>query len=196
MNVAVENYSAIAGTYRLLARLWLREVDTPVLDSLLQAPLSDAFTSAGGCLPQDSSSSTLEELSVDYCQLFLGPTRHFPPFQSVWERGQFQAECVQSMNQYLSIAGYDTKLMPDYLGAQFDVMAKILDAHSLAARDSEAIIDLARCYFTAHLTWPGPLIDSVIDHATTDFYCSVIEMTRDFLDSERTIWQVRDERAV
>ena len=189
MNVAAEHSTAIAGTYRLLARLWLREVDTPFLDSLMQAPLSNAFTAAGGSLPEDASASTLEELSVDYCRLFLGPARHFPPFQSVWERGQFQGEAVQSMNQYLSIANYETELMPDHLGVQLDVMAEILEALTPDAQNPNAIVDLARCYFGTHLPWTDPLFDSAIEQTTTDFYRSVIEMTRDFLKSEHAVWR-------
>jgi len=189
MNTVAEEFSAIAGTYRRLARLWLGEVDEQFLDSLLQAPLCDAFTSAGGSLPQDASPSTLEELSVDYCQLFLGPARHFPPFQSVWERGQFQGESVQSMKQYFSVAGYETELMADHLGVQLDVMAKILEARPQIPKEADAVVDLAYFYFAAHLTWANPLFESSVDHATTDFYRSVVNMTREFLNSEQTIWR-------
>ena len=189
MNAAVDELASLAGTYRLLARLWIREVDDQLLAILLVPPLCDVFTAAGGTLPVNVAPSTLEELAVDYCQLFLGPANHLPPFQSVWQHGQFQSESAKSMQHYVSVAGYETgSLMVDHLGVQLDVMGRFLDFGLESVQHSDDVFDLASTYFAEHLTWVAPLLEAAINRAETDFYRSTIHMTRDFLSSEKTFW--------
>src|SRR6056297_3258487 len=111
-NLSRNDAAAAAGLYRLLARLWLREVDEPLLRSLTGSPLREPFLRAGGELPETVSPEVLQALSVDYCRLFLGPTDHLPPVQSVWQQGQFQGQAVRSMAGWIELTGYDTRLVP------------------------------------------------------------------------------------
>lgn len=189
MNAAVDELASLASTYRLLARLWIRELDEQFLAFLLVPPLCDVFTAAGGTLPADFAPATLEELAVDYCQLFLGPANHLPPFQSVWQHGQFQGESAESMQHYVSVSGCGTSgLMVDHLGVQLDVMGRLLDFGSESVQHFDDVFDLATTYFAEHLTWAAPLLELAINRAATDFYRSTIRMTRDFLNSEETFW--------
>ena len=189
MNAAVEELAGLAGTYRLFARLWLREVDEPLLADLLRPPLCDVFSAAGGALPDNVDSSTLEELAVDYCQLFVGPANHLPPYQSVWQRGQFQSESADSMQRYEVAIGYETGgLMFDHLGVQLDVMGHLLDCGPESGQHSDEVFRLAATYFAEHLTWAAPLLKAASSRASTDFYRSTIRMTHDFLNSEQTFW--------
>ncbi|MCH2202016.1 MAG: molecular chaperone TorD family protein [Fuerstiella sp.] len=189
MKAAVNEFASLASTYRLLARLWIREVDGQLLTSLLRSPLCHVFTEAGGTLPPGATSSTLEELAVDYCQLFLGPANHLPPFQSVWQRGQFQSESAESMRSYVSILGYEPgDLMVDHLGVQLDVMGGLLDFALGAVEHSDDVFDLPATYFAKHLAWMDSLLETSIKRAKTDFYRSTIGMTRDFLCSEEIMW--------
>ena len=189
MNAAADELASLAGTYRLLARTWIREVDEQFLTFLLVPPLRDAFTAAGGVLPEDAAPSTLEELAVDYCQLFLGPANHLPPFQSVWQRGQFQGESAESMQHFVSVSGCESSgLMLDHLGVQLDVMGRLLDFGSESVQHFDEVVDLAATYYAQHLNWAAPLFDLAINRAATDFYRSTIRMTRDFLSSEATFW--------
>ena len=189
MKAAVNEFASLAGTYRLLARLWIREVDEQLLTFLLAPQLCDVFTAAGGTLPVNVAPSTLEELAVDYCQLFLGPANHLPPFQSVWQRGQFQSQSAESMRPYVSAAGYETGgLMFDHLGVQLDVMGRLLDIGLASVQHSDDVFDMTATYFAEHLTWVAPLFEAAINRAETDFYRSTIRMTRDFLSSEETLW--------
>ena len=165
------------------------EVDEQLLAFLLVPPLRNVFIAAGGTLPEDVAASTLEELAVDFCQLFLGPANHLPPFQSVWQRGQFQGESAASMQHYVSAAAYETGgLMFDHLGVQLDVMGRLLESGLDSVQHSDDVFDLAATYFAEHLTWVPPLFESAINRAATEFYRSMIHMTRDFLKSEETFW--------
>ena len=59
--------------YRLLARIWMREVDRHLILELSQTPLKESFVAAGVMLPVDAGKATIEQLAIDYWQLFLGP---------------------------------------------------------------------------------------------------------------------------
>ena len=182
--------------YRLLARLWLSEVDENLLQNLLASPLRNSFVAAGGILPATSGDQTVEQLSIDYCQLFIGPTDHLPPYQSVWQFGQFQGTTTVSMKRFIQIAGYDSEALPsgiilDHLGVQLDVMGHVLDEVVSEPSNSRAVTtisEIANSYFAIHLRWPAELLAVAERRATTEFYRSVIEMTREFLDCE---WHVR-----
>lgn len=197
MSATVDELASLAGAYQLLARLWQQEVDEAFLASLLDEPLCDFFAAAGGILPDDVALSTLEELAVDFCQLFLGPANHLPPFQSVWQRGQLQGEPAESMQHYVSMAGCAASgLMVDHLGVQLEVMGRLLDVGSESAQHANDVVDLAAAYFAEHLNWAAPLFESAIDRATTDFYRSTIGMTRDFLNSEAQFWAATRREAI
>ena len=189
MSATAEELTSLAGTYRLLARLWIREVDEPFLEFLTTPPIRDVFTAAGGMLPKNVVPATLEELAVDYCQLFLGPTKHLPPFQSVWQDARFQGKAAASMQSYVAATDRQTGgLMLDHLGVQFDVMASLLDHVLESDRDRDESLELVATYFAQHLTWLSPLLQAASHRAKTDFYRSVITMTRDFLNAEEIFW--------
>ena len=181
---------ARSGMYRLLARLWLREMDGPSLRALRSPPLCDAFTEAGGRLPGDA---TLEALAIDYCQLFIGPANHLPPFQSVWQSGQFESDAIASVKGHAEVVGYDFAALPsgimlDHLGVQLDVMGHILGRIAIWQPESgrlDNVLEVARSFFAKHLTWPSQLLEIAAQKAATEFYRSTIALTGEFLDKER-----------
>jgi TorA maturation chaperone TorD len=183
---------ARSGTYQLLARLWLREVDRDLARELSSPPLSDFFVAAGGVLPLDDDDETFEQLAIEYCRLFIGPTGHLPPYQSVWQSGQFQGTTTASMETFIDVACYDIAALPsgimlDHLGVQLDVMAHILGQFSTSKSEPaihECLPELAQRFFATHLMWPTELLEAASRRAKTGFYCSMIMLTRGFLDSE------------
>jgi TorA maturation chaperone TorD len=195
--------SALSGTYRLLARLWLREADEMLLTALREPPMCDLFEQAGGLPPQ----AEVDALAVDFCQLFVGPSGHLPPYQSVWQSGQFQSQAIHSMRDFADLVEYDFAspphaTLPDHLGLQLDVMGSILERVSNVLAEKFAIeseqaassdhlvaaVEVAQTFFQRHLTWPEPLLSAAAPRATTNFYRSAISLTREFLESERQHW--------
>lgn len=184
--------SARSVVYRLLARLWLRELDGPSLRVLRSPPLCDAFAEAGGRLPGDDDAA-IEALAIDYCQLFIGPANHLPPFQSVWQSGQFESDAIASVKGHAEVVGYDIATLPsgvmlDHLGVQLDVMGHILARIATWQPDSgrlDDVSEVARSFFAKHLTWPSRLLAIAAQKATTEFYRSTIALTGEFLDKER-----------
>jgi len=178
--------------YRLLARLWWHEVDCELIQELNSAPVCDAFANAGGVLPTSDDAAAIEELAIEYCRLFVGPTDHLPPFQSVWQSGQFQDGTAASMKEFVEVVDYDVGALPggimlDHLGVQLDVMGHILgviSAQQAEPHTVEVLHELTRSYWLTHLNWPTDLLRLAGQRVTTDFYRSVISMTGEFLSSE------------
>ena len=97
---SAEEAAQRSAIYSLLARLWLREVDQQLAEQLNAPPLRDLFVEAGGVLPSGIGGGALEQLAADYCQLLVGPKNHLPPYQSVWQSGQFCGTPTESMARY------------------------------------------------------------------------------------------------
>ena len=182
-----------SGVYRLLGRLWLREVDAPLLEQLSDGVLGEAFVAAGGVSPSLVTGETVESLAVDYCQLFLGPSGHFPPYQSVWEAGQFEGEAAKSVREFAEVVGYDPAgVLPggmvDHLGVQLDLMGHLLsggvDAEDSADAEDNIIDEVSDAFYSAHLTWPDTLLSATRERAKTAFYRSMLTLTGEFLDTE------------
>lgn len=187
-----EETAARGCTYHLLARLWLREVDRSLLRELGSPSLRDSFLGAGGSLPVCDDIRTIEELEIDFCRLFVGPKNHLPPFQSVWQSGQFQSATTASMRSFIELVGYPIDRLPsgmmaDHFGVQLDVMGHILQQFSTWRSDPdglEQVLELANAFFTGHLLWAAELLSATLGRAATEFYRSSALLTRDFLNSE------------
>ena len=184
--------AARGAMYSLLARFWLREVESELLRELNTLPLRDAFMEAGGVLPSGNDEATMEQLAIDYCRLFVGPIDHLPPFQSVWKSGQFHGAPIESMKHFIDVVGYDVRKLPrgmmlDHLGLQFAVMGHILCQVATWPTEREGlntVLELSDSFFATHLQWPIDLLDAAASRATTEFYRSAIVLSRDFLNSE------------
>jgi len=169
----------LANLYRLLARVWIQEADETLLDELRAGELNVALTAAGCSIPQ---ASAIEELALDYCQLFIGPKNPLRPVQSVWSEGQLEGAPAASMRDvYLPLLPDFVRphqLMPDHLGIQLAFMSDLIDAD---------VEDLPARFFADHLAWTKPLTDTSSARAQTDFYRTFIQLTADFLTSESAI---------
>ena len=177
--------------YRLLARCLMREADEQLLRYLSGPEIRDVFYAAGGRLPESISAESVELLAVDYCALFIGPSGHLPPVQSVWQSGELRSGTVDSMESFLEIIAYDRDSLPagielDHLAVELDLMGVALHAATSAIGDTtrSSLCELLGAYFAAHLRWPEKLLSSAKDKAETEFYRSVLEMTLAFLGSE------------
>jgi len=192
-----QQIEARKATYRLLGRLWIREVDAALWHALSDGPLAAALQDAGGVLPSGNDEvDLLELLSTDYCQLLIGPQHHVPPYQSVQEQGRLAGRAVDSMKQYASAMSYaqrkpDDSAMWDHLGVQLDAMAFALqrmtderDRGMSRHRRAEWEVFLAG-FFVDHLAWSLSLLRQLEQNAQTDFYRTTAILTREFLESEQ-----------
>lgn len=176
--------------YRLLARLWLRELDAANARLLGSAPWSKLLAEVGATVPESDSDQCLEQLAQDYCQLFIGPSDHLPPYQSVWEDGVLQSTAASSMQTFAEIVGYPVAEIPpgtmlDHLGVQLDMLGYLLKQLGESLPPNGAAEQLASSFFAKHLQWPERLLGLAEQRAATRFYRGLVVVTREFLGTER-----------
>ena len=172
----------MASFYDLLAHFWLAEVTPEQLEVLNTPELKAALEELGASIPPAHSAEVVEQLAVDYCQLFIGPTGQLVPVQSVWESGQLQAEISDSCREfYKMLPEFEPQNpLPDHLGNQLDFMA-CLFGRMAEAQDLEAASQLGAMFLEDHLDWVEPLTHAVQEKAETDFYRGVGRLTAEFL---------------
>ena len=97
-----QDVESVATVYSLLARLWMQEVDAPLLKGMAEEPLLSALSQLGLSLPNES----LEQLATEYCALFIGPKNALLPMQSVWQKTQLDSQSASSVAKFAELIGY------------------------------------------------------------------------------------------
>lgn len=181
------NFAEAAGLFALLSTLWAKEVDEKVLKSMAHPPLADAWKKAGGQLPKQINSDWIELLSVDYCQLLIGPKNHASPFQSVWDQSRYQADAAASMKRYIDmVQGFQPCLdMLDHVAVQLQFASALMSMAEQAKR--KLIVGLAHAFARDHLAWTSPFFKRVSEQAETPFYRSLATISHEFLFVQVTV---------
>lgn len=179
---------ARAGLFGLLGRLWLAELDVETIAALRSDEVRNALPDWFAIPEVDQ----LEDVQADFTQLFIGPKDQLPPYQSVWQFGQFEAAPTSAMRTYFDVLGYEpgdlqsSGGMPDHIAIQFDVMSYLLQQVDDSKPAQPELSDMAASFFDDGLSWCMPLLTAVSGRAKTKFYASVARLTGEFLADEAT----------
>ncbi|MDB4533950.1 molecular chaperone TorD family protein [Vicingaceae bacterium] len=180
-----------AAVYQLLARLWENEVDEEFRTQLCSEPMCGVLIECDARLPVES----IDQLAIDYCQLFVGPKDQLLPIQSIWIDGQHESDAAASMRTFIDLvpAWSDRPVtIPDHLGVQLDLQSAFLQsqlkANTIDLPECQAIV---RQFQLLHLSWPFSLFDAAEAKADTDFYRGIVRLTRDFLKNEQELFAER-----
>lgn len=181
----------IASVYGLLGRLWLKEIDQDLLDSLKSGELAESWNSL--CSQVSAlNDATIDSLAIEYCELFVGPSPKLPPYQSIWEEGQFGGQAVPSMDRYIDLVDPALRdwgnTITDHLGVQLSMMGLFVAVEQepdiTNSIDLTEAAELAREFFATHLTWARRFLEQARDVSTAGFYAELIELTQSLLESE------------
>ena len=188
-----------AALYRLLAQLFAEEITPSLLTRLSEGEIRAACPQLADALPHGEPTAICEELAIEFCSVFVGPTGHVPPIQSVWSTGQLNSEVVARLETYQAIIGlpppWTQTLVTDHLANSLDLMGALLqrvpelsntDETDSDETDSEiaALADLAASLLVDHLQWTETMLRRVIEHPNAHFYRVVTTLTREFLSDE------------
>jgi TorA maturation chaperone TorD len=157
----------------------------PSLEELAQR-LGEAFAA----LP-------LQELSIDYARLFLGPgPARARPYASVWLTGEnrlMEAPALEVRELYAQ-AGFELDAsfheLPDHVAAELEFFYLLIHRGNVAhyAGDTRALAEVAairRRFVDEHLgRWLGPFLLAMHEGAETAFYEALAELTEAFVRIE------------
>lgn len=131
--------------FRLAARLFSAEIDVPVLRALLRAEAEVALVDDR--IRALDEQRAVEELSVEFCRLFVGPRPECPPYESV-QRGEatLGGRAEQRIREFMHREGLDAILPPglavlthDHLAVELAFFSRLCDIAAESPPASQAV---------------------------------------------------------
>jgi TorA maturation chaperone TorD len=216
--VASRDQAALASTaqqvghlYGFLASLYRTELTQQQLDALRQPEMAAMLTAAGIDLQGEfwtrPDEQLLDELSVEYTALFLGPGGHISPHESVQveEHGGYWGDATTAVRRFITETGieYDTGYngIPDHISVELEFLSELTRREAIAwengdTADAGNCLAYQRDFLNEHLgRWIDKFCSRVVETAELSFYRDVAQVTADFVNSEIAAVQERVEAA-
>lgn len=189
------------GLYGLLAAVFRSELTDDILGHLLDLDFQQDLAAVGVDVDAFSSlnpaETPLDELSLEFSRLFMGPGKHASPYESVHmggEGGSLWGPETSAVKRFIEQSGfaYDENYhgLPDHISVELEFMAHLTDVEAEAwrLRDSEKAINCLRFqkeFLGRHLArWAGLFSKKVELLAELPFYSAMAMLTRDFVEAE------------
>lgn len=190
--------------YQFLARIYKKEI-TPEFLPLLRDPhvlgvLLDFGADLGGEFTSIPEDKLIEDLSVEYTRLFLGPGKHIPANESIHHErsdgdwGRFWGASTVEVKKFIESAGLryknDFTDMPDHISVELEFMQKVIEKErdEWKAGDVERALyclKMEKKFIEEHVArWVPLFCKKIIDHAELPFYREIARVTKDFVEFE------------
>jgi len=191
--------------YGLLAEVYRREVTPEFLQEMKDPQFLGVLQNLGidweGDLLEKPVEGLLEDLSVEYARLFLGPGKHISPHESVHHQradgqwGQLWGKSTVEVRKFIEAAGlsYETEYqgIPDNISVELEFMQKLIEreAQALAENDEESVLKcrkIEKRFMEEHLIqWVPRFCDQVAQEAESPFYRDMAVLTKNFIAFDR-----------
>jgi len=198
--------------YAFLADMFREPLRPPALRAItsdhFMAALAEAGVTLGDAFQDMPDSELIDELAVDYTQLFHGPRNHIPPYESVQTGGEnasLNGEATVRMRRFLEanslILNEASHELPDHLSVELAAMAALLereadamDRRSLA--EAEQWVERQRLFLKQHLgTWVADFGQRIAQRAESVFYSEIGRLLTDYIEVERNLLEAPVEKA-
>lgn len=196
---------AVAGDLRTLAALHDAEPDRAMLEELRQAPLqdwlglrleSDGARAAAGvldaaltALPRPVDHQSIDELAVDYANIYLTYGYRAAPTESVWlDRENLERQepmfDIRDWYRHYGLAAEDwCRRTDDHLVLQLVFLAHLFELEQAP----EALRDAARFMDRHLLRWIGDFAERVAGRCRTPYFAGLALTTAAYLDELREV---------
>ena len=177
-----EEAKKIGAVYKLLSRVFIREVDAPFLRQLRTGCFCESLKGVGidfgDEFQHQNEEALLEELAVEYARLFIVPGKAIPPYESVWCEERFMGNSTQAVKDFYRRCGIkisDETLMPDHIGLELELMGYLIENKN----------ELAGEFMKEHLGKWAPQFFSLIEkEASHPFYKEMAKLGKRLLEIE------------
>jgi TorA maturation chaperone TorD len=201
--------------YGLLAAIYRREMTSDLLQQIKKPATLGVLANLGiklnnGFLNKPEH-ELLENLSIEYARLFIGPGKHISPHESVHHKreddrwGQLWGPSTAEVKKFIESAGlsYQSEYtgLPDHISVELEFMQQVTLAEEKAWEDGNKKLALAcleneKKFIEAHLTeWIPDFCDKVINQAESTFYRVMAELTQKFIEFEKNEVTRSDENS-
>ena len=176
-----------AAALAFISQLWLFEIDADMASVMQQPAIAETLAGIGGVAPIADSPAALEELAVDYCQLFIGPGNGISPIQSIHAEQRYHGDAFAGCVRFYDLVpGFDYgDAMADHLGVQLHFAAVLIEMQTAVKDDAIRLDELRQVlhqFNRSHLLWAMPLARRLVEAAKTPFYRSLGTLTERLID--------------
>ena len=189
------------GLYSLLAAVFREELTEGLLRKLLAPDFLNTLAEAGIDTGELSAlmldDAFIEDLTLEFSRLFMGPGKHVPPYESVHlggDGGTLWGPETSAVKKFIGKSGftYDENYhgLPDHISVELEFMAHLtgLEAEAWQLHNSEKAINCLRFqkeFLNRHLNlWAGKFADKVAELAELPLYPKMAKLTRDFVEAD------------
>ena len=159
--------------YRLFAHLFMSRPTREIL-SLAREML------------QMQSDETVELVEMDFAHIFMGPWKHLPPYESLYEQyipgelGGPEERIAHGLKSFYTSVGLamdmSANLTPDHISSELLFMSYLAENN---------FVDYQKRFLEEHLLkWVPGYCDEVHRHAATAFYKEIANLLKEFILSE------------
>ena len=201
--------------YGLLAAIYRREMTSDLLQQIKKPATLGVLANLGiklnnGFLNKPEH-KLLENLSIEYARLFIGPGKHISPHESVHHKrddgqwGQLWGPSTAEVKRIIESAGlsYQSEYtgLPDHISVELEFMQQVTLAEEKAWEDGDKNLALAcleneKQFIEAHLAgWIPDFCDKIINGAELPFYRIMAELTQKFIEFEKNEVTRSDENS-
>ena len=187
--------------YGFLAEIFRREPTAALLRQIRDRQFLESLSAAGVVLDRDilerPEYELLEDLAVEFTQLFVGPGNHAAPYASVHLGGDgasLWGESTAWVKAFIESAGLeyqpDYHDLPDHVSAELEFMQRVTAREARAAdeSDGDTVADCRRIgdeFVRGHLAkWIPAFCKAVTGRTELPFYREMARLTEGFIRSE------------
>ena len=191
--------------YGFLAAIYRQEVSSDLLQHLKDPQFMGVLANLGiemnnGYFKKPER-ELLEDLSVEYTRLFLGPGKHISPHESVHHKkegtqsGQLWGESTAEVKKIIESSGLEYKTeytgLPDHISVELEFMQQVILREEQAWKDDDKETALlcqenGKKFVDGHLArWVPNFCEKVIEAAESPFYREMAQLTRSFIEFEK-----------
>ena len=189
------------GLYGLLAAVFRSELTEDILGHLLDPGFQQYLAAVGIDVDAFSSlkpdETSLDDLSLEFSRLFMGPGKHVSPYESVHmggEGGSLWGPETSAVKKFIEKSGFaydeDFRSLPDHISVELEFMAHLtsVEAEAWRLRDSDNAINCLRFqkeFLARHLgRWVASFSDKVAELAEIPFYPQMASLSQNFVEAE------------
>ena len=192
-----EIYGLLAAVFRQEpSKAFVKELRGPGLSRVfsdMDIKLGDSFYTA----PEDK---VVEELTVEYSRLFIGPGHHISAHESVFheidgDSGGLWGKCTVEVKKFIETTGlfYQSAYtgLPDHISVELEFMQSLSmwEADKWRHEDcenAEYVRSVQRMFLDKHmLRWVPQFCAAVATQAQLPFYREMAELTRQYMEFEQ-----------
>lgn len=187
--------------YGLLSLIYRQEPTIEIVRELRKPEFIQTLVDWGVSLNKkfitQSDEQTVQDLSVEYTRLFIGPGKHIPPYESVHRReeGLLWGESTVTVKKLIEFLGLnyrdDFSDIPDHISVEFEFMQKLTNREKEAREQNDKktvlrCLEFEKKFTDEHLSqWISTFCDKVTKVSNNSFYGQMAKLTKKFIKFDK-----------